>query len=47
MNIIIGAGFSGATLARLLADKGEHVLIIDKKIILLEIVMIIKMKMVL
>lgn len=31
MNIIIGAGFSGATLARLLADNGEKVLIIDKK----------------
>lgn len=30
-NIIIGAGFSGSTLARLLADNNENVLIVDKK----------------
>jgi len=30
-NLIIGSGFSGATLANLLAERGESVLIIDKK----------------
>ena len=30
-NLIAGAGFAGATLANLLANKGEEVLIIDKK----------------
>ncbi len=30
-NLIIGCGISGATIARLLADKGEKVLVIDKK----------------
>ena len=31
MNLVIGCGLSGATIARLLAEKGEKVLIIDKK----------------
>ncbi len=31
INLVIGAGFSGVTIARLLADKGEQVLIIDKR----------------
>lgn len=31
LNLIVGAGFSGATIANLLANKGEKVLIIDKK----------------
>ena len=30
-NLIVGAGFSGATIARLLAEKGKKVTIIDKK----------------
>lgn len=30
-NLIVGAGFSGATLANLLANAGEKVLVIDKK----------------
>jgi UDP-galactopyranose mutase len=30
-NIIVGAGLSGATLARKLADKGEKVLVIEKR----------------
>ncbi|WP_406038196.1 UDP-galactopyranose mutase [Succinimonas sp.] len=31
MNVVVGAGVSGATVARLLADKGEKVLVIDQK----------------
>lgn len=31
INLVVGAGFSGAVIARLLADKGEKVLVIDKK----------------
>ncbi len=31
INLVIGAGFSGATIARLLADKGEQVLLVDKR----------------
>ncbi|MDR1168412.1 MAG: UDP-galactopyranose mutase [Heliobacteriaceae bacterium] len=30
-NLIVGAGFSGATIARLLAETGQKVLVIDKK----------------
>lgn len=30
-NIVVGAGLAGGTIARLLADKGENVLIIDKR----------------
>ena len=30
-NLVVGAGFSGAVIARLLADHGEEVLVIDKK----------------
>lgn len=30
-NLVVGAGFSGATIARLLADGGENVVVIDKK----------------
>ena len=30
-NIIVGAGLSGATLARKLADQGENVLVIEKR----------------
>ena len=30
-NIVVGAGLAGSTIARLLADKGEKVLIIDKR----------------
>ena len=30
-NLVIGCGLSGAVIARLLADKGEKVLVIDKK----------------
>ena len=30
-NLIVGAGISGVVLARLLAEKGETVLIIDKR----------------
>lgn len=30
-NLIIGAGLSGATVARILADRGEKVLVVDKK----------------
>jgi len=30
-NIIVGAGLAGSTIARLLADKGEDILIIDKR----------------
>ena len=30
-NLVIGAGFSGATIARLLADSNEDVVVIDKK----------------
>lgn len=30
-NIVVGAGLAGSTIARLLADKGENVLIIDKR----------------
>ena len=30
-NLVVGAGFSGATMARLLAEAGQKVLIIDKK----------------
>ena len=34
MILVVGAGFSGATIANLLADKSnEKVLIIDKKIV--------------
>ena len=29
--IIVGAGFSGATIARLFADSGKEVIVIDKK----------------
>ena len=29
--IIVGAGFSGATAARLFADSGKDVLVIDKR----------------
>ncbi len=31
INLVIGAGFSGATVARVLADRGERVLLIDKR----------------
>ena len=31
INLVVGAGFSGAVIARLLADNGEKVLVIDKK----------------
>ena len=31
INLVVGAGFSGATLANLLANAGEKVLVIDKK----------------
>lgn len=31
MNVVVGAGISGATIARLLADRGEKVLVIDQK----------------
>lgn len=31
VNLVAGAGFSGATIARLLAEAGEKVLVIDKK----------------
>ena len=30
-NIVVGCGLSGASIARLLADKGERVLVIDKR----------------
>ncbi len=30
-NLIVGAGFSGATVARLLANHGEKVTVIEKK----------------
>ena len=30
-NLVVGSGFSGATVARLLADRGEKVTVIDKK----------------
>lgn len=30
-NLVIGAGFSGATLARILSDAGEKVLVVDKR----------------
>ena len=30
-NLVVGAGISGATVARLLADKGEKVTVIDRK----------------
>lgn len=30
-NLVVGAGFSGATVARLLADRGEKVTVIEKK----------------
>ena len=30
-NLVIGAGFAGATLARILADSGEKVLVVDKR----------------
>ncbi len=30
MNLVVGAGFSGATIANLLAESGEKVLVIDK-----------------
>ncbi len=30
-NLIVGAGFSGATVARLLADRGEKVTVVEKK----------------
>ena len=44
-NLVVGAGFSGATIANLIAEQlGEEVLVIDKKIILQEIVMITAMK---
>ena len=29
--IIVGAGFSGATVARLFADNGNEVIVIDKR----------------
>ena len=31
VNLIVGAGISGATIANLLANNGEHALVIDKK----------------
>lgn len=31
INLVVGAGFSGAVIARLLADDGESVVVIDKK----------------
>lgn len=31
MNVVVGAGISGATIARLLAERGEKVLVIDQK----------------
>ena len=31
VNLVVGAGLSGATVARLLADRGEKVLVVDKK----------------
>ena len=41
VNLVVGAGFSGAVIANLIADKlGEEVLVIDKKTILQGIVMI-------
>ncbi len=44
-NLVVGAGFSGAVTAHLLADKlGEKVLVIDKKNILPETAMTIQMK---
>lgn len=47
-NIIVGAGFSGAVIANLLAEQlNEEVLIIDKKNILQAIAMIIVIKTVL
>lgn len=39
-NLVIGCGLSGSVIARLLAENGEKVLIIDKKIISQEIYMI-------
>ena len=30
-NIVVGAGISGATVARVLAERGEQVLVIDSK----------------
>ena len=37
-NLVVGAGFSGAVIARLLAEKfNQEVLIIDKKIVLDEV----------
>lgn len=40
-NLIVGCGFSGATLANLIASKlNEKVIIVDKKIILQVIVTI-------
>lgn len=47
-NIVVGAGFSGAAIAYLLAEElNQKVIIIDKKDTLLEIAMIIVMKTVL
>lgn len=31
MNIITGAGISGATVARVLAERGENVLVIERR----------------